>query len=86
VRIRIDRGVGTKGKKSCPPRSRARRFDGRFEEVVLRRRVATQPAAVTRRLTLTARLAPGLYRITVRAYGGGKISRPARRFVRVLSR
>jgi uncharacterized delta-60 repeat protein len=86
VRIRIDRGVGTKGKKSCPPRSRARHFDGRFEEVVLRRRVATQPAAVTRRLTLTARLAPGLYRITVRAYGGGKISRPARRFVRVLSR
>ena len=85
VRIRVDRGVGTKGRKSCPRRSRARHFDGRFEEVVLRRRVAMRPAAVTRRLTLTARLAPGLYRITVRAYGGGTISRPARRFVRVLS-
>ena len=42
-------------------------------------------AAVGRRLTLNLRLAPGLYRLTVRAYlDRNRLSRPARRYLRVL--
>lgn len=51
-------------------------------------RVATRrPAAasVSRELALRLKLAPGLYRVTVRAHGAGHgLSRPASRWVRVL--
>jgi hypothetical protein len=43
-------------------------------------------AAVGGRVTLNLRLAPALYRITVRArLDGNRLSRPVRRFMRVLS-
>jgi hypothetical protein len=36
-------------------------------------------------MTLRLRLQPGLYRVTVRAHGsGGALTRPARRWLRVL--
>jgi hypothetical protein len=89
VQVRIDRGVGTKARRSCPKPNPGRRFAGRFRRVATLRRVPTQPAAsaaaVGRRLTLNLRLAPGLYRLTVRAYlDRNRLSRPARRYLRVL--
>jgi hypothetical protein len=90
VQVRIDRGVGTKARSSCPPPRRGRRFTGRFRTVATLRRVPTQPAAaaaVGRRLTLDLRLTPGLYRITVRAVlDGNRLSRSVRRYLRVLGR
>jgi hypothetical protein len=91
VQVRIDRGVGTKARRSCPKPNPERRFTGRFRRVATLRRVPTQPAAaaaaVGRRLTLDLRLAPGLYRITVRAIlDGNRLSRPVRRYLRVLGR
>jgi hypothetical protein len=70
---------------SDPKPNRGRRFSGRLRKVELRRSLRPRVTAVSGRLTLRLRLAPGLYRITVRAYSrGGKLSRPARRWLRVL--
>ena len=88
VQVEIDRAVGTKGRKTCPRPSRTRHFPGRLKQVDEVKSMSTRPAAaaVSRRLTLGVRLAPGLYRITVRAYTGKRtLSQPARRWVRVLS-
>jgi hypothetical protein len=88
VQVKIDRALGTKGRRTCPRPSRTRRFPGAFKQVDNVKRVSTRPAAaaVSRRLTLAVRLAPGLYRITVRAYTGKRtLSQPARRWVRVLN-
>jgi len=89
VQVRIDRAVRTKVRRSCPRPNSGSRFTGRFRRVAILRRVPTQPAAaaaaVGRRLTLNLRLTPGLYRFTVRAHlDGNRLSRPARRFLRVL--
>jgi hypothetical protein len=87
VRLRIDRAVGSKARSTCPTRGKPRRFTGRFRTVKTYARARTRPvaAAVTRRVTLNLRLAPGLYRITARAHTpGGGLSKPKRRFVRVL--
>lgn len=87
VRLRIDRAQGTRGRRTCPEPRRGRRFPGRFREVRTLERVPTRPAgaAVTRRLVLNLRLDPGLYRLTARAHtGNGKLSKPKRRFIRVL--
>ncbi|MBD0282603.1 MAG: hypothetical protein ICV69_10485 [Thermoleophilaceae bacterium] len=44
-----------------------------------------RPNAIGQTLTLELRLRPGLYRFGVRAYlDGGRLSRPAYRFLRVL--
>ncbi len=87
VQVEIDRGLGTKGRATCPRPSRTRHFAGDLKQVDEVKRVSTRAAAaaVSRRLELGVRLAPGLYRITVRAHTGKrKLSRPARRWVRVL--
>ena len=91
VRVRIDRGVGTRALRRCPRPNPGRRFTGSFHRVATLRRTPTEPAAaaaaVGRRLTLKLRLAPGLYRISVRAQlDGNRLSRPARRYLRVLAR
>jgi virginiamycin B lyase len=91
IQVRLERGVGTRALRSCPRPNPSRRFTGSFRTVATLGRAPTQPAAaaaaVGRRLTLTLRLAPGLYRITVRArLDGNRLSRPARRYLRVLSR
>ena len=89
VRVRIDRGVGTRALRRCPRPNPGRRFTGSFHRVATLRRTPTEPAAaaVDRRLTLKLRLAPGLYRISVRAQlDGNRLSRPARRYLRVLAR
>jgi hypothetical protein len=42
-------------------------------------------AAISGRMTLRLQLEPGLYRITVRAYGAGSgLTRPAGRWLRVI--
>ena len=88
VQVKIDRALGTKGRSTCPRPSRMRHFPGELKQVDEVERTSTRPtiAAVSRRLTLGVRLAPGLYRLTVRAHTGkGKLSHRARRWVRVLS-
>jgi hypothetical protein len=86
VQLRIERAVGAKGGTTCPAQGSPRRFDGRFRAVGTYRRLRTASvASVTRRVTLTPRLQPGLYRLTARAHTpGGKLSKPIRRFIRVL--
>jgi hypothetical protein len=86
VQVRIDRAVGTKSGRSCPRGKAGRAFKGRYRKVATLRRLATRPAAAgRRRLTLKLRLAPGLYRLTVRAhFDGNRLSPPRRRYVHVL--
>lgn len=87
VRVQVQRAVGSGAMKNCPKPSRGRRFGGRLRGVELRKSVEPRvvAAAVPGRLTLRLRLVPGLYRVTVRAIGAGdELSRPARRWLRVL--
>jgi hypothetical protein len=87
VRVGVQRAVGSGAMEGCPQPSRGRRFGGRLRNVELRRSVRPRvaAAAVSGRLSLRLRLKPGLYRITVRGYsGGGELTRPARRWLRVL--
>jgi hypothetical protein len=84
VQVRIDRAVRTKTKRSCP---KPNRYTGRLRTLATLRRLSTRPAAAGRRqLTLKLRLAPGLYRLTVRAQlDGNRLSAPARRYLHVLA-
>jgi Bacterial Ig domain/FG-GAP-like repeat len=84
VQVRIDRAVRTKAKRSCP---KPNRYAGRLRTLATLRRLSTRPAAAGRRqLTLELRLAPGLYRLTVRArLDGNRLSAPARRYLHVLA-
>ena len=89
LQVRIDRAVGGGVSRSCPSPNPERRFTGRFERVATLSqrpgRRAAAAASVVRRLTLKLKLSPGLYRITVRAkLDHGRLSRPARRYLRVL--
>jgi hypothetical protein len=89
LQIRIDRAVGGGVWQSCPSPNPQRRFTGRFERVAtlsqLPGRRAAAAASVARRLTLKLKLSPGLYRISVRAkLDHNRLSRPARRYLRVL--
>jgi hypothetical protein len=80
VRILVERAVGTEGIARCPRPNPGRRFEGRFEKL------RTLNRAGSRRLALTLKLRPGLYRVSVRAYRSKtRLTRPARRFVRVLN-
>jgi hypothetical protein len=89
VQIEVARAIGTRGLMVCPPRGDRRRFRGDLERP---RRLARGTArtaiasSVMQRHTLTLRLRPALYRITVRPYvGGGRLGRPAHRWLRVLA-
>jgi hypothetical protein len=85
LRVRIERAVRAPVLRRCPERGGA--YSGGFravEQVEIGASAAA--AAVSRPLTLRARLSPGLYRITVLARDASGLSRPARRFVRVLPR
>src|SRR5918996_1559744 len=85
VRVQVQRAVGSGAMKSCPTPSRSRSFDGRLRGVELRRSIEPRvaAAAVSGRMTLRVRLRPGLYRITVRAYGpDAGLTQPARRWLR----
>jgi Glycine rich protein len=89
LRIRIDRAIGGGIWQSCHSPNPQRRFSGRFERVATLSqrpgRRAAAAASVARRLTLKLKLAPGLYRISVRAkLDHDRLSRPARRYLRVL--
>jgi VCBS repeat-containing protein len=89
LQIRVDRAVGGGVPRSCPSANPQHRFSGRFRTVATLDepvgRPAATAAAVTRRLTLRMRLSPGLYRISVRAkLDGNRLSRPLRRYLRVL--
>jgi hypothetical protein len=86
VQVRVDRAVGAKAVHRCLRSDATPRLKGRMRNVATLRRVHTQAAAaVGRKLTLRLRLTPGLYRFSVRAHlGGGRLSRPVHRFLRVL--
>jgi len=89
VRVRIDRAVGARALRKCPPARSGRRFTGRLRNVATIERTRARSGAVwtKRRASFQRRLAPGLYRLVVRARGAeGALSRPAVRFLRVLGR
>ncbi len=87
--VRVDRAVGSGALARCPaPNPHRRGFaDGSFAPVArLTRPLSGRPAdALSARLRLSLKLPPGLYRVRVRARGAdGRLSRPVRRFIRVL--
>ena len=89
LQVRIDRAVGARPWRRCLGPNTQRRFSGRFRPVASLGEPGAGPAAaaatVRRRVTLKLRLAPGLYRITVRAkLDNNRLSRPVRRYLRVL--
>ena len=89
LQVPIDRAVGTGARHSCPRPNPERRFTGHFRKVATLSQLPARPApaaaTLARRLTLRLHLAPGLYRITVRAQlGSNRLSAPARRYPRVL--
>ena len=93
LRIRFQRGVGSRALRSCPEPGAGPPFSGRFETVKTRKApvpgatAAVAVAAIERRVRLNVRLKPGLYRVTVRAVlGDGSVSAPHRVFLRVLKR
>jgi FG-GAP repeat protein len=93
VQIRVARAIRPRVKvvRRCPRPNPRRVYTGGYRSVKTLRRVSSRPAAaaaaMSRRLTLTLRLAPGLYRITVRAQlEDGRLSVPVQRDLRVLNR
>ena len=89
VQIRIARATKSKGRRSCPRPDRTRRpqHKTRFRTVATVRRAPSQAvaAATARRITLNVRLAPGLYRLSVRVQlEGDRMSRPIYRYLRVV--
>ncbi|MBB4665286.1 kelch repeat-containing protein [Conexibacter arvalis] len=89
VQIEVARAIGTRGLTRCPPRGDRRRFRGDLATPRRLARGTTRTAiasSVMQRHTLTLRLRPALYRITVRPYvGAGRLGRPAHRWLRVLA-
>ncbi len=87
--VRVDRAVGSGALTRCPaPNPHRRGFgDARFAPVERLTRRLPGAAAETRSavLRLSLKLPPGLYRVRVRVRAAdGVLSRPVRRFVRVL--
>jgi hypothetical protein len=90
LRIRFERGVGSKALRKCPRPGSGRPFAGRFKPVKTREE-ASPPVATAASLKhlvrLRLRLKPGLYRVTVWAVlDGGRLSSPRRVYLRVLRR
>ncbi len=90
VAVQVDRAVTKTNAVRCPKRDPHRHFNGTLRRVTTLQDLATQPvvaASVRRQLTRSFELRPGLYRIGVRAHdAGGRLTRPAYRWVRVLAR
>jgi hypothetical protein len=91
VRVSVDYADGTKGLDRCPKPNADRRFRGDVRNVDTLKRVPMRAGAaavmVDHRRTIELKLKPGLYRVTVRAHvAPGRLSRPTRRWVRVLNR
>lgn len=89
VRIQVARAVGTRGMLVCPPRGSRATFDGDLAKPVTLTRGSSRTAvasSVLSRHTLSLKLRPALYRITVRPYvGKGRLGRPVHRWLRVLA-
>ncbi|MDO8187546.1 kelch repeat-containing protein [Conexibacter sp. JD483] len=88
LRWRLARAVGSRALKRCPRGSGGGRFSGRLVDVGGERGLGplAGAATVTGRRALRLRLAPGLYRLTVRAdLGDGRRSAPLHRWLRVLA-
>ena len=89
LRIRVQRGVGSKALRTCPEPTAGPPFTGPFKTVETRDASAPQvmAAAVERSVRLRLALRPGLYRVTVRAVlADGSVSSAQRVFLRVLKR
>lgn len=72
----------------CRARNPERHYGGKLRRVATLENLATQPAvaaSVRRRLTRSFELPSGLYRISVRAHDGDRLTRAAYRWVRVLA-
>jgi subtilisin-like proprotein convertase family protein len=88
VQVRVERAVGSTGRGTCwtpnadspkaPPATRWR---------AVTMVGAAQAASVTQRMRFSLRLKPGLYRLTVQlVMENGKLSSPARRYLRVVAK
>jgi hypothetical protein len=90
VEVRIDRATKATNGTVCPKLNPHAHYPGPLRRVTALENVATQPAvaaSVSRRVTRSFELRPGLYRIGVRAYdSGGRLTRTAYRWVRVVVR
>jgi hypothetical protein len=87
LQILFERAVGVRARRTCPRQRSTGEPTSRFRPAatVHRGPGAAGVAAVARRLTLRPRLAPGSYRVTIRAeLDDASLSRPVRGFVRVL--
>jgi hypothetical protein len=83
LQVVVERAIGARARRTCPAPSATGDAPTRFRPAATVQ--APSAAAVARRLTLRLRLAPGLYRITVRAQlEDESLSRPVRGIVRVL--
>ena len=83
LQVVVERAVGVRGGRRCPRQDPAVGPQTRFRTAATVHR--GQAAALSRRVRLRLRLAPGLYRVTVRAHlADDSLSRPVRAFVRVL--
>ncbi len=92
VQVTVERATGRRATRRCPARRAGNpHYSGRFQRV----RTSSAPAAtasnaaasVRRRIVVRARLAPGLYRISVRAAGTAEPADAGRyRWLRVLGR
>jgi hypothetical protein len=87
LQILVERAVGSRGRRRCPPPRSRGETTTRFRPAATLHRdpVAAGAAALTRQVTLRPRLAPGFYRLTIRAeLDDASLSPPVRGFVRVL--
>jgi hypothetical protein len=87
LQILVERALGSRVRRRCPPPSTVVEPTSRFRPAATMQRGpgAAGAAAVARRVTLRLRLAPGFYRLTIRTeMDDGSLSPPVRGFVRVL--
>jgi len=90
VQVQVYRATKATNGTICPKLNPHAHYPGPLRKVTALPNVATQPAvaaSVSRRVTRSFELRPGLYRIGVRAYdSGGRLTRASYRWVRVLVR
>ena len=90
VEVQVYRATKATNGTICPKLNPHAHYPGPLRRVTALSNVATQPAvaaSVSRRVTRSFELRPGLYRIGVRAYdSGGRLTRTSYRWVRVLLR
>jgi hypothetical protein len=85
VQVRIDRAIGSTGRGRCWRGTQTEPLAARWRPVTMVG--AATAASISQRMHFNLRLKPGLYRLTVQlVMENGKLSKPARRYLRVVAR